>query len=99
MALKWHPDKNSKDEESRVKAEKIFKDVNEAYAVLSDTEKRRQYDLGVDPNDPSAGYYPSEGGSSGGGMGGMGGMPSGGVYATMNGQRVDPNEIFQMFFS
>jgi len=58
MALKWHPDKNSETEESRVKAEKIFKDINEAYAVLSDPEKRRQFDLGVDPNDQTAGYYP-----------------------------------------
>lgn len=56
MALKWHPDKNSATEEQRVKAEKMFKDINEAYAVLSDKEKKRQYDLGVDPNDPTGGY-------------------------------------------
>jgi DnaJ-class molecular chaperone len=41
MALKWHPDKNSETEEQRVKAEKMFKDINEAYAVLSDKEKKR----------------------------------------------------------
>jgi len=44
--LKWHPDKNAANEEQRVKAEKKFKDVNEAYAVLSDPEKRRTYDIG-----------------------------------------------------
>lgn len=55
LALKFHPDKNSETEEKRAKAEKVFKDVNEAYAILSDKEKRRQYDLGVDPNDPMGG--------------------------------------------
>jgi molecular chaperone DnaJ len=39
LALKYHPDKN-KDKE----AENRFKTINEAYAVLSDPEKRRQYD-------------------------------------------------------
>lgn len=43
-ALKWHPDKNTESEEQRVKAEKMFKDVNEAFGVLSDTKKRSQYD-------------------------------------------------------
>ena len=46
MALKWHPDKNSNTEEERAKAEKIFKDINEAYAVLSDPKKKQTYDLG-----------------------------------------------------
>jgi len=41
LALKWHPDKNTETEEQRVKAEKIFKDLSEAYIVLSDPEKRR----------------------------------------------------------
>lgn len=41
LALKWHPDKNTETEELRVKAEKIFKDLSEAYVVLSDPEKRR----------------------------------------------------------
>jgi DnaJ family protein C protein 7 len=48
LALKWHPDKNSQTEEKRAEAEKKFKDINEAYSVLSDPEKKRQYDLGGD---------------------------------------------------
>lgn len=36
-ALKWHPDKHaSSSEEQKVEAEKMFKDIGEAYAVLSD---------------------------------------------------------------
>jgi DnaJ family protein C protein 7 len=39
-ALKWHPDKNSSTEETKTEAEKIFKDIGEAYSVLSDPQKR-----------------------------------------------------------
>lgn len=46
LALKWHPDKNASSEEERAKAEKKFKDINEAYAVLSDPKKKQRYDMG-----------------------------------------------------
>ena len=41
LALKFHPDRNKGDK----KAEEKFKEISEAYAVLSDAEKRKQYDM------------------------------------------------------
>jgi curved DNA-binding protein len=41
LAMKYHPDRNKGDKTAEAK----FKDVSEAYAVLSDTNKRKQYDM------------------------------------------------------
>jgi len=50
MAMKYHPDRNPDNKE----AEEKFKEVNEAYSVLSDADKKQKYDrfgfAGVDPN-------------------------------------------------
>ena len=43
LALKWHPDKNP---DNKKEAEEKFKKINEAYSVLSDKNKRNQYDHG-----------------------------------------------------
>lgn len=51
LALKYHPDTNHGDKE----AEDKFKKINEANAVLSDPEKRRMFDMGVDPNQQQGG--------------------------------------------
>ena len=47
--LKWHPDRwvNGTDEEKKT-AEDKFKQLNEAYSVLSDKQKRQAYDSGMD---------------------------------------------------
>ena len=41
LALKYHPDRNKGDKSAETK----FKEISEAYAVLSDTEKKKQYDM------------------------------------------------------
>ena len=43
LAIKWHPDKHVDDKKE---AEEKFKEISEAYSVLSDPKKRREYDTG-----------------------------------------------------
>ena len=66
LAKKYHPDLNPGDAE----AEKNFKEVNEAYSILSDTEKKAKYDqFGHAAFDPTAGAGGGYGGGFGGGFG------------------------------
>lgn len=104
QALEWHPDRHKDDKEV---AEKRFKEINEAYQVLSDSQKKAAYDqYGHDAFAP--------GGM--GGPGGFGGSPFGGpqsgrygpftyTYTTSGGGSPfgsfdfgDPFDIFEQFF-
>ncbi|MCG2623575.1 DnaJ domain-containing protein [Arthrobacter sp. I2-34] len=64
LARKYHPDTNAGDES----AEKMFKDVSEAYSVLSDPEERQQYDA---IRAMGSGARFSAGGAGGPGAGGF----------------------------
>lgn len=92
LALKWHPDKNKEPG-----AEAKFKEINNAYSVLSDEKKRQMYDqVGHQRYNQAGG--PS---SAGGGYGGQQGPFS--YYSNMGGQDfdfggVDPFDIFEQFF-
>lgn len=55
MAQKWHPDNYQNDEKMKKIAEKKFIDIAAAKEVLTDEEKRRQFDNGEDPLDPESG--------------------------------------------
>ena len=104
MALKWHPDRN---QDKKEEAEKQFKEINEAYQVLSDPKKKQMYDqLG------HSAFEQSGGGAAGGGAGAgnpfAGGFRQGGPFtwtynSTGGGQQPDfdvgdPFEIFEQFF-
>ena len=81
LAKKYHPDMNPDNKEAEAK----FKEVNEAYEILSNKEKRAKYDqfghAGVDPN-----FNPG-GGFGGGGFGGFSGADFG-----------DLGDLFGSFF-
>ncbi|NLY42545.1 MAG: molecular chaperone DnaJ [Clostridiaceae bacterium] len=70
LAKKYHPDMNPGNKEAEAK----FKEINEAYEVLSDADKRAKYDqfghAGVDPNGFGGSGF---GGGFSGGFGGFGG--------------------------
>ena len=85
LAMKYHPDRNPGDKTDEEK----FKEVGEAYEVLSDADKRSRYDqfgfAGVDPN-----FAASQGGAGGYGFDGFGGSGFGGFG--------DLGDIFGEFF-
>jgi DnaJ-class molecular chaperone len=74
LAKKYHPDINPNNK----RAESHFKNVNEAYGVLSNQDKRRNYDMGgQNPFDMGGHGHPGAQGHPGG-HGGPGGAPRGG---------------------
>jgi len=97
-ALKWHPDKN---QDNKKEAEEKFKEINEAYQVLSDQGKRQKYDqFGHAAFDPSSGMggNPFSGGNPFGGAGGYTYTYSGGQNPFENADFGDPFDIFEQFF-
>nr|XP_029507420.1 dnaJ homolog subfamily A member 3, mitochondrial-like [Oncorhynchus nerka] len=79
MAKKYHPDTNQDDPQAKEK----FAKLAEAYEVLSDEVKRKQYDTYG-----AAGFDPSQ---AGGGAGGQ-------QYWRAGGASVDPEEMFRKIF-
>ena len=88
LAKKYHPDMYvSASEQEKKDAEAKFKDINHAYEVLSDPQKRAAYDAYGDENGPQAGA----------GFGGFGGFGSDGTGA--GGFGFDMDDIFSSIFS
>ncbi|KAG1853004.1 hypothetical protein C8R48DRAFT_724062 [Suillus tomentosus] len=102
MALKWHPDRNGGSEESSKK----FKEISEAFEVLSDKNKRTIYDqVGEEGLKGGGGSAPGAGFP--GFAGGSGGFPGGATFTFTsspggNGNGFapsDPQKIFEQIFS
>ncbi|KAF4687490.1 hypothetical protein FOZ60_003856 [Perkinsus olseni] len=85
QALRWHPDKNP---DNRETAEHKFRDIAEAFDVLSDTQKKQIYDQfgeeGLKDGGPGCGFGP-----------GMFGGRGGGCHYSFS---RDPNDIFAQMF-
>jgi curved DNA-binding protein len=95
LARKYHPDV-AKDKKT---AEEKFKQINEAYEVLSDPEKRKKYDeLGANWNNPGGFQPPPQWGGAqpGGGFNPFGGGNGGGVEFEFGGTGF--SDFFEAFF-
>lgn len=89
MALKWHPDRNPKNKEE---AENRFKDIGEAYSILSDAKKKQIYDQFGEEGL----HGQTSGGFNGNTAGGFSGNTAGGTrthFTYMNAEN-----IFKQFF-
>jgi curved DNA-binding protein len=86
LAHKYHPDKKEGNEAK-------FKEVNEAYQVLSDDSKRSKYDQF------GSGFENMQGGFGGNQQGGFGGFDFSGFQNGGGGMEFDLNDIFSEFFN
>ncbi|MFH1560979.1 MAG: J domain-containing protein [Patescibacteria group bacterium] len=85
MALKWHPDRNKE-----AGAEEQFKKINQAYEVLSDSQKRQTYDQFGEAAFKQGGTNPFAGGQQQG--------PFSYSFSGSSGGFSDPFDIFEQFF-
>src|SRR3989344_3473026 len=97
QALEWHPDRHKDNKEE---AEKRFKEINEAYQVLSDPQKKSAFDqFGHDAFTPGGGFRGGGNPFAGGAQSGRYG-PFTYTYTTNGGQNPfsdfgDPFDIFE----
>ena len=80
LAMKYHPDKN---QDNKAEAEAKFKEVKEAYEILTDPQKKAAYD-----QYGHAAFEQGHGGAGAGGFGGFGGFGGGSAF----------DDIFSDFF-
>ena len=93
-ALKYHPDRSEAED-----AEEKFKEINEAYQILSDQEKRKAYDqFGHAAFDPASGMGAQAGATGQSGPFRWSYSTSGGGNPFANQDFTDPFEIFESFF-
>jgi len=100
QALEWHPDRHKDDKEA---AEKRFKEINEAYQILSDPQKKSAYD-----QFGHAAFTPGGGNPAGNPFAGFGGQSGPFTYTYTTGgdgqnpfgnfDFGDPFDIFEQFF-
>jgi len=99
QALEWHPDRHKDNKEA---AEKRFKEINEAYQVLSEPQKRQAYDqFGHAAFAPGGGAGGASGSPFGGGFGPFSysySTSSSGANPFANADFGDPFDIFEQFF-
>ncbi len=101
LALEWHPDRNKSPN-----ANEKFKEINEAYAVVSDPKKKETYDQFGHAAFAPGGGFGAHGAADQGGGGRQGpftysyysNVPGGGASPFGGFEGVDPFEIFEQFF-